>query len=57
MRIFAGLPRNAAIDPLPLLKKLAGGKDEIRDLKDRIKQLEEELNLAYIEVKLAKYQT
>lgn len=51
MRIFAGLPRNAAIDPLPLLKNMSGKKDEIRELKDRIKQLEDELNLSRLKGK------
>ena len=46
MRIFAGLPRNATVDPLPLLKNMSAQKDEVRELKELIKQLEEELNLS-----------
>jgi transposase-like protein len=46
MRVFAGLPRNAAVDPIPLLKNMSEEKDDIRELKARIKQLEEELKLS-----------
>lgn len=46
MRIFAGLPRNAAIDPVPLLKNMSEEKDDIRKLKARVKQLEEELKIS-----------
>jgi transposase-like protein len=51
MRIYAGLARNAAVDPVPLLKNMSIEKDEVRELKDRIKQLEEELNLSRLKGK------
>ncbi|PZX51370.1 hypothetical protein [Algoriphagus chordae] len=51
MRIFAGLPRNAVVDPVPLLKDMSEEKDDIRALKSRIKQLEDELNLSRLKGK------
>ena len=51
MRIFAGLPRNAAVDPIPLLKNMSEEKDDIKELKARIKQLEEELKLSRLKGK------
>lgn len=51
MRIYAGLPRNSAVDPLPLLKNMSTEKDQVRELKDRIKQLEQELNLSRLKGK------
>lgn len=51
MRIFAGLPRNAAIDPVPLLKNMSEEKDDIRKLKARVKQLEEELKISRLKGK------
>jgi transposase len=51
MRIFSGLPRNAAVDPIPLLKNMFEEKDDIRELKARIKQLEEELKLSRLKGK------
>jgi hypothetical protein len=46
MRIFAGLPRNSGLDPVPLLKNMSEEKDEIFELKTKILQLEEELKLS-----------
>lgn len=51
MRIFAGLPRNAAVDPVPLLKSMSAENNEVKALKLRIKQLEEELNLSRLKGK------
>lgn len=51
MRIFAGLSRNADINPIPLLKNMAGGKEEVTELKAQIKQLEEELKLSRLKGK------
>lgn len=51
MRIFAGLHRNAAIDPVPLLKNMSEEKDDIRKLKARVKQLEEELKISRLKGK------
>ena len=46
MRIYAGLPRNSPMDPVPLLKQMREEKDDTRELKARIKELEEELKLS-----------
>lgn len=43
MRIFAGLSRNADINPIPLLKIMAEEKEKVSKLKAQIRQLEEEL--------------
>ena len=51
MRIFAGLSRNSCIDPIPLLKNMSAEKDQVRELKDRIKQLEEQLSLSRLKGK------
>jgi transposase len=51
MRIFAGLPRNAAVDPIPLLKNMNEERDDIRGLKARIKRLEEELKITRLKGK------
>lgn len=51
MRIFAGLPRNAVLDPVPILKNMSEEKDDIRALKIRIKQLEDDLNLSRLKGK------
>ncbi|WP_186758769.1 hypothetical protein [Echinicola salinicaeni] len=51
MRIFAGLPRNAPVDPVPLLKNMSEEKDDIQKLKEQIKHLEEELKLSRLKGK------
>jgi transposase-like protein len=54
MRIFAGLPRNSGLDPVPLLKNMSEEKDEIFELKTKILQLEEELKLSRLKGKAFK---
>jgi hypothetical protein len=51
MRIFAGQSRNAAVDPIPLLRHMSEEKDNIRILEARVKQLEEELKLSRLKGK------
>jgi hypothetical protein len=51
MRIFAEFPRKSKIDPVPLLKNMSEGKDEIARLKAHIKQLEEDLKLSRLKGK------
>jgi transposase-like protein len=51
MRIFAGMPRNAAQDPIPLLRSMTEKRDDIRALEARVKQLEEELKLSRLKGK------
>ncbi|WP_373522743.1 hypothetical protein [Aquiflexum sp.] len=51
MRMLVGFPRNAAVDPLPLLKNMTEDKEGISELKARIKQLEEDLKLSRLKGK------
>lgn len=51
MRIFAGLERRSPIDPLPILKNMSEEEESNRELKARIKQLEEELKLSRLKGK------
>jgi len=51
MRVFAGLSRNADINPIPLLKNMADEKEEVSELKAQIRQLEEELKITRLKGK------
>jgi transposase-like protein len=52
MRKFAGLPsKMAGIDPSPILKKMDVPSNENSKLKERIKQLEEELEITRLKGK------
>jgi transposase-like protein len=46
MRIFAGLERRVPNDPLPILRNMSVEQDSNKELKARIRQLEEELQLS-----------
>lgn len=46
MRIFAGLERRVPNDPLPILRNMSVEQDSNKELKVRIRQLEEELQLS-----------
>jgi len=51
MRMFARLPRNAQVDPIPILKNMSEDNGDIEKLKDQIKQLEEQLKLSQLKGK------
>ncbi len=46
MRGFAGLPRKAPVDPVPLLKNMTEEREDIQKLKAQFKQLEEDLKIS-----------
>jgi polyhydroxyalkanoate synthesis regulator phasin len=46
MRIFCGLDRNSALDPVPLMKNMMGENQDLQLLREKIKRLEEQLKLS-----------